>query len=1077
MTIVSDNLDYQLFMAAFDNKKEELVDALNKDAKVNSVHTYMNFTALHAAAKFNYQEIFSELMSQKDIDIDCRNTEGATPLYIAVLNGNINITKSLLEAGANTEIAVSSGHNALYAAVQRADIEIVKLLLEYGAKVISNDLYYTSLMQANFLSPLGYKYKEIAKLIMDTYAKKRADILSNIDKKILNNTNLSLEVVVVRYDEDLSWIEQEFLNSSAKIVIYNKGEDNLDYLPKNYTIINTPNVGWFGGTILLHIVNNYDNLADRTLFLQGFPYDQELLLPLIIHNDETLQSQQCINIIGKCQNTTLLKESEEFHGYSDAAWKANKYKLFERDNSSMIMFSYNYIDAAYQAADELRMDLGAQFAVDREKVRFRSKNHYQRMLDVFNKTRPIADFYLEKTWDVLLGGYNHNPKCYKVDIAGYDLAYRQENIDINTANDVIKLDAYYKLHAMQNAKKPAATKMPLISHQIFLSNSKCSTTIDPVSLKQTLLSIDRLNSVAQGWKHIIWTNCPASINDEALIMPNVELRNIKNPEYQITKDALYPTLLDLINQELYSPASDIIRYIAVKLYGGLYRDLDLEIYEANKFLELMKTFHFFAGREHGNKLSAVGSAVFAAVPEHPVISKAHYIIVRNVGLIQEQLLPEYISRPCNLFAKIMHQFGPFVITIASYQALNTDGYYDVIMPDNVLFNANLAHYVTSESRCSSDMFASPLAQVFDMQIKTYSADMACGNWYNSKNNKLFLPITYDAPQQKNLEKVKNKEDKLIDLVKFYLQNKMDINQAVHNRMPLLSLAIYQGNIEAVKLLLENKAKLYYNDNQYFNFFQILAAEHLLIPNKQVISELLMQEYWKQVEEFKNEVARVKTNYSYEFVISVYNEEDLSWVNKELANQKVTIYNKGDNDLSYFKDSFQVIKLANIGRETQSYLHHIITNYNNLPDRLIFFQGHPHEHFVYLPLLEYAFSNNTSCSNVINKCTAVTLGHLSAELSNLDWKSTKWHDIVLSNETLLEFAQNHVNSQVTADTMIKLQWGGQFAALKENILCHDIEYYQQLNATLAHKHPIEVHYLERMWDLVFNCNTNFDLLSL
>ena len=47
---------------------------------------------------------------------------------------------------------------------------------------------------------------------------------------------------------------------------------------------------------------------------------------------------------------------------------------------------------------------------------------------------------------------------------------------------------------------------------------------------------------------------------------------------------------------------------------------------------------------------------------------------------------------------------------------------------------------------------------------------------------------------------------------------------------------------------------------------------------------------------------------------------------------VTIYNKGD---SHIPNS---ISLHNVGRESHTYLYHIVNNWDKLADRTVFFQG-------------------------------------------------------------------------------------------------------------------------------------------
>jgi hypothetical protein len=77
-----------------------------------------------------------------------------------------------------------------------------------------------------------------------------------------------MKVVVARYNEDIRWL----LPIINIITVYNKGLDDLDYIPHN-KIIKCENVGREGGTYVKHIIDNYDNLDNYTAFIQGEIYD------------------------------------------------------------------------------------------------------------------------------------------------------------------------------------------------------------------------------------------------------------------------------------------------------------------------------------------------------------------------------------------------------------------------------------------------------------------------------------------------------------------------------------------------------------------------------------------------------------------------------------------------------------------------------------------------------------------------------------------------------------------------------------------------------------------------------------
>lgn len=74
----------------------------------------------------------------------------------------------------------------------------------------------------------------------------------------------STELVVARYNENLKWLDT--IPSDVKVTVYNKGQ-HLEYP-------NTPlqNIGRESDTYLQHIILNYNNIADRTIFVQGDPF-------------------------------------------------------------------------------------------------------------------------------------------------------------------------------------------------------------------------------------------------------------------------------------------------------------------------------------------------------------------------------------------------------------------------------------------------------------------------------------------------------------------------------------------------------------------------------------------------------------------------------------------------------------------------------------------------------------------------------------------------------------------------------------------------------------------------------------
>jgi hypothetical protein len=78
--------------------------------------------------------------------------------------------------------------------------------------------------------------------------------------------------------------------------------------------------------------------------------------------------------------------------------------------------------------------------------------------------------------------------------------------------------------------------------------------------------------------------------------------------------------------------------------------------------------------------------------------------------------------------------------------------------------------------------------------------------------------------------------------------------------------------------------------------------------------------------------------SRELVVAVY-KENLSWLKERRFPEKISAYNK----IPRFDFNF-VEELENIGRESHTYVHHIVKHYDNLADYTTFVQGSPHPHF-------------------------------------------------------------------------------------------------------------------------------------
>jgi hypothetical protein len=86
------------------------------------------------------------------------------------------------------------------------------------------------------------------------------------------------ELVVSHFEKDLTWIDN--VNSDCKVVIYTKNQDSLDF-------IKLPNIGREPHTYLHHIVTNYGDLCDWTIFSQDNNTDHVQDWVNIINQEES----------------------------------------------------------------------------------------------------------------------------------------------------------------------------------------------------------------------------------------------------------------------------------------------------------------------------------------------------------------------------------------------------------------------------------------------------------------------------------------------------------------------------------------------------------------------------------------------------------------------------------------------------------------------------------------------------------------------------------------------------------------------------------------------------------------------
>ena len=207
------------------------------------------------------------------------------------------------------------------------------------------------------------------------------------------------------------------------------------------------------------------------------------------------------------------------------------------------------------------------------------------------------------------------------------------------------------------------------------------------------------------------------------------------------------------------------------------------------------------------------------------------------------------------------------------------------------------------------------------------------------------------------------------------------------------------------------------------------------------------------------------------IVVAHYSEDIEWLKPYAKN--AIVYHKGKED----KPRFPVkkwVKIENVWREWETYLQHIINNYDNLADITIFLQWWMHDQLdnrvAYWDLEEYIkevkkywFSTRRTWF-VWRKDPQVVF----------DWKFKEWYDNWWMRHAKDSFAQFYKKIFGEPQPLVfPCFFAANYAVTKEKIHERPKKFYEKIHEHFVdHSNPEEWHYLERLWFRVYNDKLNF-----
>jgi hypothetical protein len=213
------------------------------------------------------------------------------------------------------------------------------------------------------------------------------------------------QIVVSKYNEDINWVKDLPYNT----IVYDKYVNQ--YYPQNpnvtYKTLRNKPLGREAHTYFYHIVNNYENIADLTVFLQGDPWShcENLLEYLKLEPSETTPISS-INRIGYEKWAMSRGHKMEELPRIMERLKPLNHQLFVANCGSTEFYRWNFIFEGYPPPNSLVYAYGAQYIVPKRRILQHPITFYKRLLNAISDERnayEIDAWGMEKMFFYLFG--------------------------------------------------------------------------------------------------------------------------------------------------------------------------------------------------------------------------------------------------------------------------------------------------------------------------------------------------------------------------------------------------------------------------------------------------------------------------------------------------------------------------------------------------------------------------------------------------------------------------------------------------------------------------------------------------
>lgn len=218
----------------------------------------------------------------------------------------------------------------------------------------------------------------------------------------MDNKTIDMQLVVSRYNENLEWLKEEPFNKHP-VICYNKGPNNDFYKPEGMKVVNVENVGRCDHTYIYHVVKNYDNLAQHTMFLPGSCNMPNKMYKARWWIEEIEKTDKGV-FIGLNTNDGI---KNDLYSFQLDEWSASDDKNKSLNPESSLKLSDlrpfgKWFEKHFKDIKVPFYTLGGIMGIEKENILQHPKSYYEGFLSELDKhSNPEVGHYYERAWGAI----------------------------------------------------------------------------------------------------------------------------------------------------------------------------------------------------------------------------------------------------------------------------------------------------------------------------------------------------------------------------------------------------------------------------------------------------------------------------------------------------------------------------------------------------------------------------------------------------------------------------------------------------------------------------------------------------